>query len=518
MALTDLLGGVTGATSGADEPARRWIDRLDRRVVWALSGLGFALPVVFCYWMVAHYGVNVVTGDQFDDVTVIQSSYTHLSWGALWAQHNENRIFFPNLVMLVLAHATAFNIKTEELVGVTMLVAATVLVLLTHRRRAPGTPWLYYCPAVVLMLSIAQFGNMLWGFQMAWYLVLLALTLCLYLVDRITLSWPVFVAAAVVAVVASYSSLQGLLVWPAGLILLYHRRRPRTMAVTWIVIAVADIALYFYNYNSHVATSPHGAAITHPFLSMEYFATAVGDVLGITFRFKQAYDPWLVILGLVITVAALWVTVRYGIRRDDESSRPFAVALIVTGLLFVLVITEGRMIFGAWSAGASRYTTMELLVLVGMYLALLGPLPAGGRVWPWGAGGADNDDPATPRRRTIDRWAVPVLRCFVALVIVAQGAVSIPNGITGARSNYVYQSQAAQVLRNINHLPNGEVVYFLYVYSNASYLRRQAAILERYHLSVFAGTTAPQGLSSSEEGRRQGPGAVHGDRTAGIRS
>ena len=432
----------------------------------------------------------------------------------MWAQHNENRIFFPNLVMLILARTTAFNIQIEEFVGVTMLVVATLLVILTHRRRAPGTPWLYYCPVAILMLSVAQFGNMLWGFQMAWYLVLLGLTFALFLLDRVALPWPVFAVAAAAAIVASYSSLQGLLVWPAGLLLLYHRRRPRAMIVSWLVIAALDMAFYFYKYDSHVATSPHGEAISHPVASIEYFATAIGDVLGIPFHYRQGFDPWLVTLGLVIIAAALWVTARYGIRRDDRSGRPFAVALIITGLLFVAIITEGRIIFGAWSATASRYTTMELLVPVGIYLALLGPMPV-----PRGRAEEDRpEDAATRRWRSIDRWALPVVRGLLALLIVAQVAVSIPNAIRGARDNFEYQTTASQVLRNIGHLPNGEVVYFLYVYSNAPFLRRQAAILKRHHLSLFADVTSPGSPASVGGGPRPGPRAGQSVQTGGSGS
>ena len=60
---------------------------------------------------------------------------------------------------------------------------------------------------------------------MAWYLVLLSLAATIALLDRPTLTLPTFVAAAVVAVVGSYSSTQGLLIWPVGLVLLYLRGR-----------------------------------------------------------------------------------------------------------------------------------------------------------------------------------------------------------------------------------------------------------------------------------------------------
>jgi hypothetical protein len=287
-------------------------------------------------------------------------------------------------------------------------------------------------------------------------------------------------------VVASYSSLQGLLVWPAGIFLLYHRRRRWAMVGVWIAAAGLTMAGYFHNYDSHVATSPHGEAISHPVASLEYFGSGVGDVLGIPFHYHQGFDPWLVTLGLTIVAVAVWVIARYGIRRDDRSSGPFAVALIVIGLLFVAVITEGRIVFGAWSAGASRYTTFELLVPTGIYLALLGRPSV-----PRERTGASGGGRAVVVERWLgsgDRWAVSVARGFIALLIVAQVAVSLPNAVPGARNNYEYQTKAAQVTLDIRHLPNRVVVYYLYLFSNARFVRQQVNILEHHHLSLFAGS------------------------------
>ena len=42
------------------------------------------------------------------------------------------------------------------------------------------------------------------------------------------------------------------------------------------------------------------------------------------------------------------------------------------------------------------------------------------------------------------------------------------------------------VLRTIDKQSNSFVVYYLYIFSNASYIRRQARTLQQHHLSVFA--------------------------------
>jgi hypothetical protein len=104
--------------------------------------------------MVGRYSVNVIVDDQFDDVTVIGHTYVHLfDWSALWAQHNENRIFFPNLIVVLLARTTHFNIQVEEYLSAVMLLVATTLLIWAHKRRSPTTPWLYYCPVALLSFS-----------------------------------------------------------------------------------------------------------------------------------------------------------------------------------------------------------------------------------------------------------------------------------------------------------------------------------------------------------------------------
>jgi hypothetical protein len=204
------------------------VDRLPPTVVNVLTVLGFGLPVLSYVLLVRGYGVNVVVGDQWDDVVVIDHSYSHLfDWSSLWAQHNENRIFFPNLIVILLAHTTSFNIQVEEYLSLLMLCAATGLLIWAHKSRSAGTAWLYYCPVVILLFSVVQYENALWGFQMAWYLVLLCLAATIVLLDRPTLTPVLLCLAIVTAVIGSFSSLQGLLIWPAGLVLLWFRRRGR---------------------------------------------------------------------------------------------------------------------------------------------------------------------------------------------------------------------------------------------------------------------------------------------------
>ena len=300
--MTEVVGEEPAAGAVLpDDPGPRFIDRFDPRLVNVVTVLGFALPVAVYFWMIHRYSVNVIFGDQWDDVTVIGHSYSHLfDWGSLWAQHNENRIFFPNLIVLLLAHTTHFNIQVEEYLGAIMLVVATGLLIWAHKRRAISTPWLYYCPVALLVFSTVQYENSLWGFQMAWYLVLLSLATAIVLIDRPTLTWLTLAGAIVAGVVGSFSSLQGLLIWPAGLVLLYHRRRAVRFVAAWIAATAASIILYLYNFNTSATSgSPsHGYVLHHPVAAIKFYVFAVGDIVGLPRQYNGPGSNPVLLLGL----------------------------------------------------------------------------------------------------------------------------------------------------------------------------------------------------------------------------
>ncbi len=479
-----------------DDPGRRLIDRFDPRLVNVVTVIGFAVPVAGYFWMIHRYSVNVIFWDQWDDVTVIQHSYSHFfDWGSLWAQHNENRIFFPNLIVVLLAHTTHFNVQVEEYLSATMLVVATALLIWAHKRRTPATPWLYYCPVVLLALSIVQYENTLWGFQMAWYLVLLCLATSIALVDRAILTWLSLIGAIAAAVVGSLSSLQGLLIWPAGLLLLYHRRRDTRSVVAWIAAATVSAIIYFYHFNTsaNAGLPSHGYALHHPLAAIKFYVFEVGDIVGLPRQYNGPGSNAVLLLGLSLLVLAGFTVVAYGIRRDEQGGGPVGVALIVVGLLFAAMVTEGRVRFGYLGASAPRYTTYTLLIPIGIFLTMLGRPALSSDLRRSHCVGAGRSTAESHRRRLgtreswwIDGKASAAVRWALAVVIVVQIGFGLHYGIEGARADHARQAQAAHVLRNIDHTSGGVVAFYLYPLQSVPYLRQQARIAHLRHLSLFA--------------------------------
>jgi hypothetical protein len=465
----------------------RIVDRLDPRLVNVLTALGFGVPIVGYFWFLARYSVDAIRYDQWDDVAVIKASYVDFfPLHAMWAQHNENRIFFQNAIVILLAHFAHFNVQIEEWLGALMLVAATMCILWAHKRRSQPTPWLYYCPVVILALSVAQEENTLWGFQIGWYLVLLCLAVAILLLDRVTLTWVAFLGALAAAVVGSFSSLQGLLIWPTGLVLLYFRRRSSSYVGPWITAAVASSILYFYNFNFndfYNLTPDHHFALHHPLVALKFYLLAIGDIVGkpIQNGTGSAEETMVMLFGILIVALAIATVAICGLRRDERSGSPLGLALISYGLMFAAIVTQGRVQLGYAGAGFSRYTTFDLLIPIGIYLALVDRRLAVERTAMRSSG---RRQPSNPEWRKV---ALPWALGLVLIVIVVQIPLGTYNGIQRGRSDYTADIQAANVLRNINGSSDSEVSSDLDAFASASWLREQARTLEEHRLSVFAG-------------------------------
>jgi hypothetical protein len=115
--------------------------RIPASVRLALTVILCALPVALYLWLISADAVDMLRADQWYDVNLIQSSLTgRLTFSMLWAQHGDNRIFFQNLLTLLLGRVVHYNVIVEEFINAGLLIGALALLIFTHRRRAPKDP------------------------------------------------------------------------------------------------------------------------------------------------------------------------------------------------------------------------------------------------------------------------------------------------------------------------------------------------------------------------------------------
>ena len=487
------------APAGPDTLVRRIVGKLPRWLLLTLTGLGFAVPVGMYFQMVHRYAINVVLWDQLDDVTVIKASYSHFfPWGVMWAQHNETRIFFPNLIVVLLAHTVQFNVVIEEYLSASILVAAIALIIWAHKRRSPSVPWLFYCPVAIVMLSLVQYQNALWGFQIAWPLTMLSLAAAIVFLDRIKLHWAFVGLAILAAVIGSLSIIQGFLIWPVGIVLLYHRRRLLT-TLPWGVAAATTTAVYLRNFDTSLGSPFPGYASHHLADSIKFYLYALGSVLGIPYSAspEDSSAQWVQLFGFATVVVAVIAIFLVGIKRDSSTGSPIGVVLILFGLGFAAMMTKGRIIGGLPQAGQSRYATFDLLVLAGTYLALLGHPPLPAVIARWQSARADQVPGITSTsngertRVWPTRVLLPTVGALTGALIVVQVVYGFHYGNQGATLFSMSQKGVLAMEQKIHQVTAAQASSIYFSLEPGPWVIERIDLLQSHHLGPFISTGKP---------------------------
>lgn len=477
--------GVPPSLSARAKPAARHL--LDgAAIVIAL------VAVVAAFWFVHRFALNMVYFDQWTDINLIMHARTGtFSLGTLWAQHNENRILFPNLIVLFLASTTHFDVVFEDYASALCSCMATFLLVAAHKRRSPSIPWILYCPVIIVLLAFIPFDDTLFGEQIGWFLAIAGLASSLFFLDRLEPTRLTLVLATMSGVIGSYSSVEGLFIWPAGLVLLYLRRRSRSTYLTWIIAGLVTGIVYFIDFNFAAAGGNKSYVLDHPLTAIRFFVSSMGNVVGMSYpnNSPTTGNTGVLVLGILVLGIALVALVR-SLGRDRSDGSPIGVALICFGLLFIAFITLGRTQLGL--AAAERYSIFVLLIWIGDYLALIDASVASKEVWlarldRWA--GVTARGPEGEARREVGRLSLMQMLSILSVVVllgiltfqVVDGDAAAMNYAGGWRS---HEFTVADVTANIGHAPDSLVESQLGAYP-ASYIRPLASYAASQHLSLF---------------------------------
>jgi hypothetical protein len=327
------------------------------------------LPVATGFLYVYLFGVNVVVHDEWwlADKFVTLSSGT-LPVGDIWEQHNEHRFFFPSIALLLLGTLTEWNTVVEMyLIQVCLLV--TLFVLLQMFRINIGLKPMFFVPVAFLVFSLLQGRNMLWGLQLTFVFVETFGVLTFFFLqlsrrrgyERFT-----FPAALLSGTIATFSAIQGLLVWPAGLLQLFamplEKSKKKPLMAVWILIGVGEWIGYFINYKANSGAQSPLYPLTHPIAATRYYLTLLGNSL-VSPRLESLDS----VTGLLLaSLVAIGLFLIYKSNRVGEYS--FWLALLAFSLLILVAITAGRL--GIQESAAQRYANFSVLVSISIYVIL----------------------------------------------------------------------------------------------------------------------------------------------------
>jgi hypothetical protein len=442
------------------------------------------VPLAFLIWVVAQYAVPVPYWDQWEFVPLLEKTYHgQLTFHDLWAQHNEHRILFPKIIMLALARLTGWNIRCE--LAVNIILALAIFAVFVHQvkitGRKLGIAGLHWAiPAISLIVfSVSQYQNWLWGWQLQMLLNLLAVVGGILLLANETFSWRRFAAAALLGMVATYSFANGTLFWPIGLVILpvvtAGKRERQPAMIAWLSVSVLVLWSYLHHYQK---PEEHPALNLVFKMPVEYASYVLKYIGGIGAQYVGGSTPtdcdFALIFGLAAILALGWaggMLVRKKIA-DFKTLLPyFGMSLYSIGS--ALMTGVGRVGFGSNQAIYSRYCTMVVPLWVSLVVFLILLRTGGDR--------ATNADPAQKKRpgrpaplgcRQIAGWLL--LTAITTLVLGSACATD------GAKDLSRLQAWGRTSLLNLAANPGAKIDY-----DGLSLIcHRPEVIVERYPILV----------------------------------
>lgn len=318
------------------------------------------MPLGIQLLVVRLLGVNVLFWDEWfyvDFIREVRSGGSWLPW--LLRQHNEHRVLPMKLAMIPLAELTHWNMLAEMYFSA-LLAGLIIYGLWKIYRRSVGDDLLLFAPVAWIVCNLAQYQNMLYGMMMCFYLTVLGFVWAL-----VFLAWRDLrgmLLAIFCGFMASFSILNGFLVWPVGLFLLLVWKDRAWRIALWTAGGLGSALLYFHPFGlapeTHLAPFSLGGLLQ----VARFTLTAQGAPLG------AGNVPWSLVFGLVLMGLISATLVRWR-RQGLEELRHEALpaALLLFALLSCGMIAAGR---ASDPAGAmeSRYITFSTLGIVGAYM------------------------------------------------------------------------------------------------------------------------------------------------------
>jgi hypothetical protein len=437
--------------------------RLVRLIAFCLT----LTPAVFLAVLIIEYSVDFPQWDEWDCVRFFQKLALHtLTLSDLFAQANEYRQFFPNLIFLILGRLTHWDLRYEMwaiflaacLISFNVYRLAKLTIDNTHRWRV-----LLLLMANLVIFSPVQYPNWFQGQQLVYYVPIACVTTCILVAhSRLTPSVR-FLICGCLSTISTFSSANGGVCWIVVLPVLLtaaHDRIParRWLVATWIIGFLFNAALYLYGYHKPSWSPSPLAALAHPFQALIYFLVFLGAPLGL-----EKGNLAMLVGILLLSLFAIGCMFVIRCRRDSMFVRRITPWLMVGAysILTGVMTMIGRVGLGVGqSIITARYIGFSVYLVV--CLVFLVPLVS---------------EKLTREAKFLSRRRVAQLTVAAAVAFLLWQPLTFAVGIAGMKKMRLTLLQAKASVLLINYVQDPELVNTLY--PDLSFLAAQANILDK---------------------------------------
>ncbi|WP_413163666.1 hypothetical protein ACL6C3_29765 [Capilliphycus salinus ALCB114379] len=349
-------------------------------LLWVL----YLFPILATFWLIKRFGVNVpVWADQWALIDLFEAFGTFDFFSIfkeLWELNNNHRMIFPKLIFAATAFFSNWNIFYELYWSFGLALISFFLVYkLAEITRTTPSIFLFHTTNIItciLMFSWVQYRNWLWGFQVALYLINFCVILTVFIFN-LPSNWSEkrkLILAALLCIIASFSSAQGLMSWlaviPSVLNLEGTYREKIKRLILWLTSFLACGLIYSIGYKS--------VPISEDYDLLSY--GSIGEQLRVYIQFflnvlaapLTGFSAVALIFGLILIGSFIFLFFHFWVERP-EIRHPFKSSFIpescpwisigLFSILSAILMTIGRANYGAeYGLTTSRYTTHSLLL------------------------------------------------------------------------------------------------------------------------------------------------------------
>lgn len=361
---------IIGSSDLSPQPARSSVNTLGAPLfVWGV----WAMMMMAALSFVVKYGSNLPAGDEWGYVPYMTGEKP-VTAELLWAQHNEHRIPLPKALSLVLSRVTHCDYRAGMMFNLIALGALAFAMIRVGTRLRGSTSYTdAFFPLALLQLG--QYENLMWSFQIAFVTsVTLASVFLLIIVQHPTrLGLRSSVLAGTCILLLPLCGAQGLalvpslVLWLGSAALLHlvsgrtHDKRPSLLMLTFSVISLLTIALYFRGYNqpSYPPACPSLRAGLRT--ALEFMTVGFGPSIALFWP----HAGW-AMLGLLVSSGGLLMVAWW--KHPQEWFRVLGLLAFLGAMASLsLAIGRGRSGLGPGWGFASHYVTLAVPLLCCVY-------------------------------------------------------------------------------------------------------------------------------------------------------
>jgi hypothetical protein len=416
--------------------------------------LAIAPPILLLIY-IRLFGVNVVYADEWVIVPLVQKFYSgELAWADFFVKHNEHIMLFPRVALLSLALLTHHNTIAVMYFSWALTVVTLGLIFLMFKEDLGNSPsaLLKFLPVVWLLFTFRQYESILFSFAVNMYLCPFGFVASIYFLGKSRNA--AFVGAVCSAIVSSFSAVNGLLVWPIGIICIASAKMKNKplFILSWIGMGIIIWTLYLHDWPLTDSQSTLSNIFAKTFVALTFFIMNIATPLAFV---KSSASG----MGTVAAIY-LFIILVLMVRRGPVNN-PRWLALILFSLGSSFLFTLGRVNYGLWAALASRYVPFTVLGIIGAYAGSL----------------SFYEKPGDTENK---RYAV-LYGAILSTIIV--GVISgYTSGIVRGKEIHDERTHMVRYLIDYEKTDDSKLQT---IYPDAHKLRERAKILEELRLNVF---------------------------------